>query len=168
MSLRALRLIHSSLSVKKIKVADFQISEELLSSCNHASNRYRMFLMEKKIEKEHAVRGKNERLWRKNLDQQRSRKKSWKVLLRSWLTQLIRKLNRLRSKWMLLKWKLYLWNQIIPERNLSKLQKRHANSREGNTVPRKKQLKELDLLGCTCQGYASVAKCSIVYICTVI
>ena len=36
MSLRALRLIYSSLSAKKIKVADFQISEELLSSCNHA------------------------------------------------------------------------------------------------------------------------------------
>ena len=57
-SLRALRLIHSSLSAKKIKVADFQISEELLSSCNHASNRYKMFLMEKRTEKEHTVRGK--------------------------------------------------------------------------------------------------------------
>ena len=32
MSLRALRHIHSSLSAKKIKVADFQINEEILSS----------------------------------------------------------------------------------------------------------------------------------------
>ena len=83
MSLRALRLIHSSLSAKKIKVADFQIGEELLSSCNHASNRHKMFLMEKRTEKEHTVRGKKEKLWRRNMDQQRRRKKSWKVLLRS-------------------------------------------------------------------------------------
>ena len=58
MSLKALRLIHSSLSSKKIKVADFQISEELLSSCNHASNRYKMFLMEKRTEKKHSERKK--------------------------------------------------------------------------------------------------------------
>ena len=56
-----LRHIHSSLSAKKIKVADFQISEELLSSSNHASNRYKMFLMEKRTEKEHTVRGKEKK-----------------------------------------------------------------------------------------------------------
>ena len=41
MSFRALRLIHRSLSAKKNTVADFQISEELLTSCNHVSNRWR-------------------------------------------------------------------------------------------------------------------------------
>ena len=61
MSLRALRLIHSSLSAEKIKVADFPISEELLSSCNHASNRHKMFLIEKRTEKEHAVREKKKK-----------------------------------------------------------------------------------------------------------
>ena len=36
-------------------------------------------------------RGKKEKLWRRTFDQQRRRKKSWKVLLRSQLTQLLRK-----------------------------------------------------------------------------
>ena len=60
-SLRALRIIHSSLSAMMIEVADFQISEELLSSCNHASNRYKTFLTEKRTEKEHTVRGKKKK-----------------------------------------------------------------------------------------------------------
>ena len=57
MSLRALRLVYSALSAKKNNVADFQISEELLPSCNHASNRYKILLVETRTKKEHTVRG---------------------------------------------------------------------------------------------------------------
>ena len=74
MSLRALRHIHSSWSAKKIKVADFQISEELLSSCNHASNSYKMFLMEKKTEKEHTVRGKKKKAMMEELASAKKKK----------------------------------------------------------------------------------------------
>ena len=77
MSLRALRLIHSLLSAKKIKVADFQI-RELLSSFNDASNRHKFFLREKRTEKEHTVRGKKEKLLRRNLDQQRRERRAGK------------------------------------------------------------------------------------------
>ena len=58
MSVRAIRLIYSSLSTEKTKLAEFHISEELLFSCNHASNRYKMDMIEKKIEKEDKVKGK--------------------------------------------------------------------------------------------------------------
>ena len=51
-SLKAIRLVHSSVIAQNIKVADFVITEALLSSCSHASNRYNMYLMEKKEEKE--------------------------------------------------------------------------------------------------------------------
>ena len=50
-SLQAIRLLHSSVLAQNIKVADFIITEALLSSCSHVSNRYNMYLMEKKEEK---------------------------------------------------------------------------------------------------------------------
>ena len=70
-SLREIRLIYSSLSTEKTKLTEFHISEELLFSCNHASNRYKMHMIEKKTEKEDKVKGKKrkEELWRKNWDQ---------------------------------------------------------------------------------------------------
>ena len=61
MSLRAIRLIYSSLSKEKTKLAEFHISEELLFSCNHGSNRYKMHMIEKKTEKEDKVKGKKRR-----------------------------------------------------------------------------------------------------------
>ena len=48
LSLQAIRLIHSSVLAQNIKVTDFIITEALLSSCNHTSNRYNMHLMGKK------------------------------------------------------------------------------------------------------------------------
>ena len=57
-SLQAIRLIHSSMLAQETSVADFVISEELLSSCNHASNRYKMYLMDKQREKEDNEKGR--------------------------------------------------------------------------------------------------------------
>ena len=51
-SLQAIRLVHGSVLAQNIKVADFIITEALLSFCSHASNRYNMYLMEKGEEKE--------------------------------------------------------------------------------------------------------------------
>ena len=48
MSLRAIRLTYSSLSTEKTKLAEFHIGEELLFSCNHASNRYKIHMIERK------------------------------------------------------------------------------------------------------------------------
>ena len=57
-NLQAIRLVHSSVLAQNIKVADFIITEALLSSCSHASNRYNMFLMEKNEEKEKTEKGR--------------------------------------------------------------------------------------------------------------
>ena len=49
LSLTALCLIHDSISAGQIEITDYIVTDELLTSCSHASNRYKMCLMEKKI-----------------------------------------------------------------------------------------------------------------------
>ena len=49
-SLTALRLIHDTISEGQIEIGDYIITNELLTSCSHASNRYRMYLMERQKE----------------------------------------------------------------------------------------------------------------------
>ena len=66
-SLQAIRLVHSSVLAQKIKVADFVITESLLSSCSHASNRYNMYLMEKKEEKEKTEKGRKRKALEEDL-----------------------------------------------------------------------------------------------------
>ena len=66
-SLQAIRLIHSSMLVQKISVADFVIPEKLLSSCNHASNGYRIYLLEKKTDKEETERGQKRKALQEDL-----------------------------------------------------------------------------------------------------
>ena len=46
--LTALCLIHDSISAGQMEIADYIITDELLTSCSHASNRYKMYLMKKK------------------------------------------------------------------------------------------------------------------------
>ena len=65
-SLQVIRLIHSSVLAQNIKVADFIITEALLSSRSHASNRYNMYLMEKK-EREKTVKGRKRKALEEDL-----------------------------------------------------------------------------------------------------
>ena len=68
MSLTSTRLVQNLMLVHNMKVADFVIIEDLLSSCSHASSRHRMYLMEKKIDKEQTEKAKKKRkqLYKKN------------------------------------------------------------------------------------------------------
>ena len=50
LSLTALHLIHDSISARQINITDYIITNEFLTSCSHASNRYKMYLMEKNKE----------------------------------------------------------------------------------------------------------------------
>ena len=52
LSLTALYLLHDSISAGQIEIADCIITDELLTSCNHAHKRYKMNLMEKKTKKD--------------------------------------------------------------------------------------------------------------------
>ena len=49
-SLTALHLIHDTISEGQIEISDYIITNELLTSCSHTSNRYRMYLMERQKE----------------------------------------------------------------------------------------------------------------------
>ena len=49
-SLTALHLIHDTISEGQIGIGDYIITDELLTSCSHSSNRYRMYLMERQKE----------------------------------------------------------------------------------------------------------------------
>ena len=49
-SLTAPCLIHDTISEGQIEIGDYIITDELLTSCSHASNRYRMYLMERQKE----------------------------------------------------------------------------------------------------------------------
>ena len=60
-SLQAIRLVHSSVLAHNIKVADFFITEALLSPCSHASNRYNRYLMEKTEERRRLRREEREK-----------------------------------------------------------------------------------------------------------
>ena len=66
-SLQAIRPVHSSVLAQNIKVADFIITEALLSSCSHASNRYNMYLIEKKEEKEKTEKGRKRKALEEDL-----------------------------------------------------------------------------------------------------
>ena len=46
LSLTSIRLIHT-ISTKEINIADYIITDELRKSCSHASNRYKMYMMER-------------------------------------------------------------------------------------------------------------------------
>ena len=58
MSLTSIRLEQNSVLVNNMKVADFVITGDLLSSCSHASSRHKMYLMKKKTEKDQTEKAK--------------------------------------------------------------------------------------------------------------
>ena len=103
MSLRAIALIYSSLSTEKNKLAEFHISEALLFSCNHASNRYRMHMIEKKTEKEDKVKGKKRRALEEELGSVKKKKRELESVAQRLIDTADRKLKRLKNRKMLAK-----------------------------------------------------------------
>ena len=81
LSLTVLYLIHGSVSVGQIEIVDHIITDELLTSCSHAGNRYKMYLIEKKTKKIRNMKKKKsgkEKLFKKSLFQQRKEKQIYK------------------------------------------------------------------------------------------
>ena len=65
-SLASIRLVQISMMENNMKVADFVITEDLLSSCSQALSRHKMYLMEKKTDKEQTEKAKREKLYKMN------------------------------------------------------------------------------------------------------
>ena len=73
-SWKALRLVHSSMVAQECSVADFVISEELLKSCAHASNRYKLYLVEKSAEKGETEKTRKRKVLKEELAGAKKRK----------------------------------------------------------------------------------------------
>ena len=70
-----MRLVQKSVLVNNMKVADFVITEDLLSSCSYASSRHKMYLMEKKTDKEPTEKAKKRRPLQEELTVAKKNKK---------------------------------------------------------------------------------------------
>ena len=46
-SLKTIHLVHDTILAEQTEIAEFVATDELLTSCSHASNRYKMYLMNK-------------------------------------------------------------------------------------------------------------------------
>ena len=46
-SLKVICLVNDTISAEQIEGAEFVITDELLTSCSHANNRYKMYLIDK-------------------------------------------------------------------------------------------------------------------------
>ena len=99
MSFRSKGLVQNSMLVNNMKVADFVITEDLLSSCSHASIRHKMYLMGKKTDKEQTEKAKKEKSFTRRTDSSKEEKRrSYKELQSKWLKQLTRKQRKLREE----------------------------------------------------------------------
>ena len=65
-SLKAIHLVHDTISAEQIEIAEFVITNELLTLCSHANNRYKIYLMEKDKEAQEPERLGKEKLFKKS------------------------------------------------------------------------------------------------------
>ena len=84
MNLKAIRLVHSSGVSLKIKISDFTVTDKLLKSCPPASNKYKMYLIEKKAEKEKTDMGQKRKALQDEL-MAAKKKKTELESIASWL-----------------------------------------------------------------------------------
>ena len=143
MSLRALRLFYSSLSAMKIKVEGVQISKELLS-CNHASNRYKMFLMEKRMENEHTVRDKKRKALVEELGLAKKKKEELETFAKKMIDTADKKTKEAEKQKDAIQMKASLMESNASIEKSEKLQKRDMQTQEKAIHYLQKQLKGLD------------------------
>ena len=142
MSLRAIRLIYSSLSTEKIKLAEFHISEELLFSCNYAPNRYKMHMIEKKIEKEDKVKGKKRRALEEELGSVK-KKRELESIAQRLIDTADKKAKEAEKTENASQMKALLMESNTSREKLQKLQKRDIPAQKKEIQDPQKQLKEL-------------------------
>ena len=143
MSLRAIRLIYSSLSTEKTKLAEFHINEEFLFSWNHASNRYKMHKVGKKTEKE----DKSERKEKKNFGgrtgiSKEEEKRTWKIA-QGLIDTAAKKAKEAEKQKNASQMMALLMESSASREKSEKLQKRDIPDQEKEIRDLQKQLKEL-------------------------
>ena len=137
MNLKAIRLVHSSVASLEIKTSDFTVTDKLLKSCSHASNKYKMYLMEKKAEKEKTDMGQK----RKALQDELMAAKKKKTDLESVASQLLDTAN-MKAKEAEKKSGVAAMKALIMESNASR---ERAEEVKGKDIPAKaREIKDIE------------------------
>ena len=79
MSLTSIRLVQNSMLENNMKVADFVIAEDQLFSCSPASSRHKLYLMEKKTDKEQIKKAKKSKALQEELTVAKKKKELQRV-----------------------------------------------------------------------------------------
>ena len=79
LSLTSIRLIHDTISTKEINIADYIITDELHKSCSHASNRYKMYMMERQTKDQEPEKVRNRKALQDDLVSAKKRKTELQV-----------------------------------------------------------------------------------------
>ena len=64
--MKAIHLVHDTISAEQIEIAEFVITDELLTSHIHANNRYKMYPMDKDKEAQEPEKVGKEKLFKKS------------------------------------------------------------------------------------------------------
>ena len=143
MSLRAIGLIYSSLSTEKTKLAEFHISEKLLFSRNHASNTYKMDMIEKNTEKEDKVNGKKRRALEEELQSVKKEKRELESIAERLIDTADKKAKEAEKQKNASQMKALLMESNASREKSEKLQKRDIQAQEKEIQDVQKHLKEL-------------------------
>ena len=87
---------------QKIEIAEFVITDELITCCSHANNRHKMYLIDKENKAQESENARKNKALQKSLLQQRMGKRKLKVTAQKLAESAARKTKNLRRKQMLL------------------------------------------------------------------
>ena len=137
MNLKAIRLVHSSVASLNIKTSYFTVTDKRLKSCSHASNKYKMYLMEKKAVEEKTDMGQK----RKALQGELMAAKKKKTELESVASQLLDTANK-KAKEAEKKSGVAAMKALIMESNASR---ERAEEVKGEDIPAKaREVKDIE------------------------
>ncbi len=142
-SLKAIRLIHSHLTTEEIKVANFDITDELLSSCSHASNRYKMHLLEKKSEREETARGKKRKAKEEELTSAKKKRKELQVVIEKLTDTANKKAKEAEKQKDAAKMKALLMESNASREKCEQLHRKDIPDQDKQIQDLEKQLKDL-------------------------
>jgi hypothetical protein len=143
-SLTAIRLIHSSMSSEKLQVSDMVITEELLTSCSHASNRYRMHLMDNDKEKQETVKGRKRKVVQEELTSAKKRKDELQKVTKKLIDSADKRAKEAEKKNDVTHMKVLLAESNASRERAEKMKKKHIPAQEKEIEELKQKLKDLD------------------------
>ena len=78
-SLEVICLVHDTVSSVQIEIAKFVITDELLTSCSHANNRYKVYLLDKDKEAQEPEKARKRKALKEELTAAKKMKRELEV-----------------------------------------------------------------------------------------